>query len=136
MGVINHRDVRAATAAPEGHPGCDRGQKALVVMGMNDIDREAPQHPDQFDDQQRVQHEKLAPGGSRPEMPVAGQLWRPMNTQGATGRSRAEMVGDDVDLVPDLGECLGHPKDPNGRPSRIRKRARCDHGDIEDAWHR
>ena len=63
MRIIHHRDARTATATPEADPGCDRGQEALVMMGVNNIDRESPKHAGQFNDQQRIQHEKLAKVG-------------------------------------------------------------------------
>ena len=105
------------------------------MMGVNNIDRESPKHAGQFDDQQRIQHAKLAEGRSGPEVPVAGQLGGPVNMQGGTGRSSSQMIGDHVDLVPDLGEGLGHPENPNRRASGVRKGARCNHRDAVQMGH-
>src|SRR4030095_14856727 len=123
------------TASPAREPSHD---EPLVVMGVYEVDPTGLDAPRELPREERVQDGELPVARSRGCLPVEPEpsARDPVDAEGRIAQLLSEMVGDDMDVVPAAGECLGEAVDPDGSPSRQRGPARGHHGDPARAGRR
>ena len=120
MGVVDYRNA-GQTAYREGD------HRSFEMVGMDNVDIMFTDNPEETEEKQRIEKEQFQQGRARLQ-PVIRKRRNTVNENVSRVRTGAEMIGDDMNLMPQIREGSGHFQNAAWSAAVGWKRASRNHG--------